>query len=380
MAAHSRPVGGYVSALTGCSSQMPSGSKPGALATRIEIDMLEKPNLQDEKIITCLRHDYGVRVTGISFIPAGNDSSAWVYQVRTDGTETFFLKLKRGTVSEPSVAVPRYLKDKGIEQIVAPLPTKTQALWTNVGQFALILYPFVEGQIGMEIGLSDKQWVEFGAALKNIHSAKLPPGLLGRVPKETFRPKWAGVVKELGTKIQECAFDEPFEKELASFWIEKRQEIDRILDRTSELAQVLRCKPLEFVLCHADIHTANILLDREKRMFIVDWDETVLAPRERDLMFVVGDVAARTKAERLFFSAYGEIDLDPVALAYYRYEWVVQEIGDFGERVFLMADIGAETKTDAVSGFIELFQPGNVVESACKSEDDLPAELKSVVP
>jgi spectinomycin phosphotransferase len=59
------------------------------------------------------------------------------------------------------------------------------------------------------------------------------------------------------------------------------------------------------------------------------------------------------------------------ALAYYRYEWVVQEIGDFGERVFWMEGTGERTKRDAVQGFISLFQPGDVVEAAYKSEEKI---------
>jgi len=47
--------------------------------------MLEKPNLQDEKIIACLRNGYGVPAARIDFLPIGNDSNAWVYRVRMDG-------------------------------------------------------------------------------------------------------------------------------------------------------------------------------------------------------------------------------------------------------------------------------------------------------
>ena len=56
-----------------------------------------------------------------------------------------------------------------------------------------------------------------------------------------------------------------------------------------------------------------------------------------------------------------------LALAYYRYEWCVQEIGDFGKRVFLTKDLGESTKQDAVEGFIQLFSQGDVVEAAFRT-------------
>lgn len=336
--------------------------------------MLEKPNLPDDKIVACLNDHYGLLVTALEFLPIGNDASAWVYRVSSD-ENIYFLKVKKGTVYEPSVAVPRYLKDQGIEQVVAPLSTDTQQLWAKVDDFALILYPFIHGGTGMEIGMTDRQWMEFGTVLRRIHSTRLSSELLLQVRSEIFSPKWGRVVNELHARIQEHEFDNPSERELASLWKARREAIRKIVDRAKELGHMLQNKSSELVLCHADIHTANILIDHESKLHIVDWDDVLLAPRERDLMFVGGDTD-RTREEELFFRGYGKAAIDPVAIAYYRYEWVVQEIGDYGERVFAMKDIGDETRQDAVRGFLQLFQPGDVVEGAYRSEEDLPPNIR----
>ena len=342
--------------------------------------MLEKPNLQDEKIMSCLRGDYGLPVVGIDFLPLGNDSSAWVYKVGADDGGTYFLKVRRGTPYPPSILVPRYLRDRGIEQVVAPLPTRDQDLWRSVGGFALILYPFIEGDVGMEAGLSDSQWTEFGTVLRQIHSSTLLSELLAQVRRESFSSKWSGLVRQLQATIRAGKYDNPAEKALATFGEEKSEEISHILDREEALGRILQSDSPEYVLCHADIHTANILLENHGRLHIVDWDDPVLAPRERDLMFVVEGVVggfAIGAKEALFFKGYGSVEIDPLALAYYRYEWVVQELGDYGERVFLMKDIGEKTRRDAIRGFRQLFQSGDVVESAYQSETYLPLELRS---
>src|SRR5258708_39118011 len=127
--------------------------------------MLEKPPLEDEKIVACLKHSYGLNANEIEFLPLGHDSYAGVYRVHGNG-QTYFLKVKRDTVDELSVSLPRYLKDQGIEQVVAPLPTITQELWGRVEDFSLILYPFIEGKSGMAVGLSHMQWIKFCAVLK----------------------------------------------------------------------------------------------------------------------------------------------------------------------------------------------------------------------
>jgi len=137
-----------------------------------------------------------------------------------------------------------------------------------------------------------------------------------------------------------------------------------ILERTERIGKYLQQANLEFVLCHADIHTANILLTEEQNMFIVDWDDTLLAPKERDLMFVLEEDTIHTREEQLFFDGYGDVEINQLALAYYRYEWCVQEIGDFGERVFLRKDSGERTLQDSVEGFMKLFSQGDVIEAA----------------
>ena len=189
---------------------------------------------------------------------------------------------------------------------------------------------------------------------------KLTTHILQYVKQESFIPKWSSLAKTLHKQVNTRNYDDPYQKQLAIFWKENNETIQTLVERAEILGKRLQHANLEFVLCHADIHTANILITQEQNMFIVDWDDTLLAPKERDLMFVLGE----KREEQLFFKGYGRMEINPLALAYYGYEWCVQEIGDFGERVFLMKDAGESTKKDSVEGFIKLFSHGDVVEAA----------------
>ena len=148
-----------------------------------------------------------------------------------------------------------------------------------------------------------------------------------------------------------------------------------LLDRAEDLGRRLAEAAPPLVLCHADIHTGNVLLDAEGRVWIVDWDETILAPRERDLMFVVGGISSKLvgpREEALFFRGYGATDVDPLALAFYRYAWAVGDIGAFGEEVFFRPDLGPVTRRAAVDMLMGLFQPGEIVALALASDDSVP--------
>ena len=106
--------------------------------------MLVRPDLPDEGIVTSLRSNYGIDVSTVESLPLGNDSSARAYRLRDEAGRSFFLKVRRGAIYEPSISVPSFLRDRGVEQVVAPLaPMGSGNAWVRAGEYTLTLYPFI---------------------------------------------------------------------------------------------------------------------------------------------------------------------------------------------------------------------------------------------
>src|SRR5919198_5997662 len=120
--------------------------------------MIEKPDIEDHKIIVALNKNYSIQIAYIEFLPVGNDASAWAYRVSAENRNSYFLKLRKEITNPAGVLVPRFLQDHGLVQVLAPIPTKEYELLINVDDFFLILYPFVNGQEAMSVGMSDLQW------------------------------------------------------------------------------------------------------------------------------------------------------------------------------------------------------------------------------
>jgi spectinomycin phosphotransferase len=118
--------------------------------------MLEKPDLQDSRIISRLQDEFGLHVHYLVFLPLGADVNTAVYRVVTGDETAYFLKLRKGDFDEISMAVPQFLKAQGIRSIIAPLETRARRHWASLDAFKMILYPFIEGQNGYEIALSDQ--------------------------------------------------------------------------------------------------------------------------------------------------------------------------------------------------------------------------------
>jgi len=336
--------------------------------------MLEKPDLQDEKISACLQVDFGLNVVQVTFLPLGADLNTAVYRVVTDDETSYFVKLRGGVFDETCVALPKFLSDQGIEQIIPPFTTKTRQLWASLDVFKVILYPFVKGHNGYEVNLSDRHWGDFGTALKRIHTAQVPPALISRIRQETYSPHWRGIVKTFLEHVEEDIFDDPVAIRLAAYLKAKRKTILDLVGRAERLAQALQVQSPEFIVCHSDIHAGNILMGVNGAFYIVDWDEPILAPKERDLMYIGGGLMGNGRTpqeeETLFYRTYGQTQIDPIALAYYRYERIVQDIAVYCEQLFLTNE-GGEDREQSLHYLKSNFLPDSTIEIAYQSDKTL---------
>lgn len=327
--------------------------------------MRTPPNLSDADIQAMLHTHYGLSLNALTFLPIGNDAASFVYRADACDGRCYLLKVRsNGGFSPSSLLIPRFLHDRGIPHIVAPLPTTNGRLWADVNDFALSLYPFIDSRTAANTGLSPQHWRTLGTTLQQIHAIHLPADLQQVVRRETFTPSRRAVLNDIESLITSRDFDDALQHKLAIFWRTHHDEIRTLINRADTLGAQLRDASLPLVLCHADLHTWNVLLDTTGQLWIVDWDEIVLAPRERDLMFVIGGIGhdlVRVEETTYFLQGYGDAAIDQQALVYYRYAWAVQDLGAYTEQAFLAPNSSEEYRRDAVDGFIDLFAPGNIV-------------------
>src|SRR5262245_40158675 len=152
--------------------------------------MLEKPDLPDGALAVRLAEEYALRAVEIAFLPLGADWNTAVYRIVADDGRAYFLKLRSGPFDDTGVVVSRLLHGQGVAQVIPPIETAGGRLWTRVDRFALVLYPYVEGDDGYTRALSDAQWRRLGDALRRIHAARLPDPIAARIPRDTRAPTW----------------------------------------------------------------------------------------------------------------------------------------------------------------------------------------------
>jgi spectinomycin phosphotransferase len=199
--------------------------------------MLEKPDLEEQQLINCLRAEFGFKIAGIDFLPLGADQNTAVYRALTHDGSPYFVKLRRGDFNQAIVSVPRFLYDQGSEHILPSLFTKTDKLWAELGPFKVIVYPYIEGQNGFEAKMADQKWVVFGRALKGIHSARVPPGITHGLPREDFSPRWRKIVRFSLARLIDKSYEDPVAVEMAAYLRKKRHETIDLLGEASGLRE-----------------------------------------------------------------------------------------------------------------------------------------------
>ena len=332
--------------------------------------MLKKSDLADSLILDCLRDHFDLQPTHLDFLPLGADARTAVYRA-SDGQEALFVKLQREAFNPVSVLVPYLLHESGIDAIIAPLPGRGGQLWVSLGNYQLVLYPFVEGTHGFERELSPENWVALGHALRQIHSADVSPDVLGAMPEGTFSPHWRLAAMDYQRAARRDSFADPVAAALAALLRNRQAEIDALIEQGDRLARVLVRRRLPHVICHADIHVGNVLVTPAGHLYVVDWDTLTLAPKEQDLMFPGAGIGPGVRLSHdeqaaLFFEGYGVTDIDREAIAYFRCERIVQDVCAYCEQILHTSG----ENPDRQQGLRQLenqFWPGGVVERALQS-------------
>ena len=325
------------------------------------------PDIKVEEIRFAVHEAYGIQAKTLAFLALGADLNTAVFRMVSDDQIIFFLKLRKNDFRSESVEIPAILSKRGMKQVIPVISTRSGKLWADLSPYVMILYPFIEGKNGFETNMTEKQWVEFGSVLKRFHCSKFPEEKTRHIQQEDYTPRWRDSVLSFLTRFSDETFPDPISNETSEFLKNKCNEIRELVYKTETYAQKLLKNQPETILCHGDIHGWNLLIPNETSLYIVDWDTLVFAPKERDLMFIGcglgGKYFSPTQEEVLFYEGYGQTLIDPVAMAYYRYERVIEDFAICCEHIF-STENGDEDRQQSMKIIKSYFLPNSPLDYA----------------
>lgn len=337
-----------------------------------------------ERLCAWVRDDFGVEFTSIGRVGLGADAAAELWRgVSAVGT-SYAVKWSGGG-TPAGLLVAAHLVEHGIPGVVAPVPSLSGRLWSEREGRRLFLLPWVSGARALDGGMSEEHWVSFGDMLAQVHATAVTEAVEEYLPAEDHTPdRVASAAHVLDSRLQEVVDESADVGDLADHLVwalaqEWRGGMARLvrtlLDQADGLGRELRAGQTPGVLCHGDPHVLNVLLEGDEKVWLIDWDDVVLAPSERDLMFVIGGVlpfAPVTPQEQSwFFAGYGSADLDPVRLAYYRCARALEDLVDPALQVVDIDRYSASERADALSIVRGVQSPTGLACLALSSLQDL---------
>jgi len=255
--------------------------------------------------------NYDIEVQSLDLAPRGFVGETYV--VRTS-KEKYFLKIfknNRYFVNVlQSLPVLKELNELGITYINYPIPTKTDDLYIEHEDRYYILFNYIEGQ-----NTWDYDKYEVYKHLIEIH--KSTDKIKSPVKREDFRIEYEEIFEETLMSYKDIPLIATYLDEVLKHW-----------ESFKKLSYILKNQSFKMYLTHGDAF-GNIIKDKND-LYIIDWDDLLLAPLERDIWFFYEDESIVNLYKETFLNFYIDKDL----FLYYIYKRFFEDLLGFLELLY----------------------------------------------
>lgn len=275
------------------------------------------------QVTAWVHDDFDLVLDDVRRIDTGGDTSARVWRAGTAGGEVAVKWTGGGSVA--GVAVPARLAASGVHGVAAPRVAADGRPWSERDGRRLTVVPWLDAPDGIATTPDERHWTAFGRLLAATHTLPVEAALQAHVPHHLdVDAATVRTARERHERLHRLAADHPdvdaTAEQVLARWRQVTSDVELLLAAADALTPQLHDRPA--VVCHGDAHVGNLLVGDGGQVWLIDWDDAVLAPPERDLLFVLDGVlpfAPVTDAQQTAFVAgYGPLDADPVGLTFQR--------------------------------------------------------------
>ncbi|HET8684809.1 MAG TPA: phosphotransferase [Micromonosporaceae bacterium] len=320
-----------------------------------------------------VREDFGVDLGLLDEVRHGADEAAQLWRATSTSDGRYAVKLSGGG-TPAGLLVTDHLARYGVPGIAGPVRTRDGRLWSARDGRRLSLAPWVSDHRALDGGMTAGHWAAYGALLARVHATPVTEELAAALPRESHTHERARSLHQLVERRIGAGPADDLAEAMVRRWHDAAGQVRTLLDQADALGGELRGRPEEGVVCHGDPHLGNLLLGEDGRdgpVWLVDWDDAVLAPPERDLMFVTGGVLAFAPVtgpeQEWFFDGYGPVETDRTRLAYYMCVRAMEDLFDFAAHVLDARDHAEAERAEALSIVDGLLSPAGLVTLAIAS-------------
>jgi spectinomycin phosphotransferase len=288
--------------------------------------MITEPAIDRKIIQSAIEVNYQIAVTDLTFIEGGEAS--WGYHVQAQHDKHYFFKIHNGITNyqERFKLTYRLYTDSGITNITHPITNKHEAFVIFLNEYPSALFNFINGHTAAEETLDESERFALGSLLGRIHTVKTDFSL----NEDFIYQNMHRLVNSVEIARSFLKDSSSYKTQAAELLLEDKKIINNCIQKLHEAGQTLQKRDIDFVICHGEPHKWNTMVDKHGEVFLIDWDDALFAPREKDLRMVLHDPIAIKGYEKIV----GGYKLNNDVLHYYDLEWYISSIDAWVIQIF----------------------------------------------
>jgi Ser/Thr protein kinase RdoA (MazF antagonist) len=310
-----------------------------------------EPPVDRLQLLEAARDACGIPARDLTFLPVGLEAACYVLSA-TDGS--YFLKLwphlrlgqQAAARRLASLVLTRALHDRGLGlRVPYPITTRDGALWADLSGMPFVVAPLLSGAAPRD------PWppgfcAELGRTVATIHRATRALADLLPLPESLDVAFVPTLLRDIEVAARITPDARPGLLALRDWVTGRRDGILAKLARLHELQATVRRLDGPVVLCHTDLHDANLLVDDDGRIGILDWDDAKLAPPEHDLWAGLGE-DHRGEGFDAFLQAYRSANgAAPLHLEHFAFYLLRRYLEDLAVNLGRLLDPDADERED----------------------------------
>ena len=307
--------------------------------------MKNKNHIDKDTLIQVTHQGYGIEIADLEFLLRGFGGDC--YRAENQAGDSYFLKLHDPVNNQMTAASSRAFYLPLMQQLHAqnilpniphPLPTFDNKLSMSIHTGELVITNFIDGDL-----------VGFGELSEPILSrlAELVGVLHGCRNQLKFEHPFIEKFKIVFEQDLLDSFDtlaalnastSPGQQLLREIILPQQTSLVTHLEKLKKLQDYAlnasaqgSMKPM--VICHTDLHGGNLMMDKEKNLHILDWENAMIAPPEHDLFFFAGEPNFWEIFWPRYTHHYKNAQIDWELLRFYFYRRGLEDIADFILRI-----------------------------------------------
>lgn len=272
----------------------------------------------DNKLKQIIEKEFGFIINEITDAP--RQFVAETYILECQDTKYFCKIVTKELFISPiieSLPILKSLHEQGLERINYPIPTKKGELSLRINNTLIVLFNYIDAKQSEKYDM-----YSFGKMIATVHS--MTDKMSKSIPEEKYFYEYADTFQQQLELIMDHKDGDGITQNLKLLVAKYRDEIKHDYENFISLSHALSTKEFKFVITHGD-PGGNTLVKSPTDLYLIDWDNIMLSPPERDTWFFQHD----QEFMRGYRSIFPEYQVDEELSHYSTYKRYFEDLVEY---------------------------------------------------